>query len=373
MKVLSPFKSLLELWNRYERPLAAGSLIIGFIFDLFIAKRPDSVYDNLLLVSYLFIAGALIIILNLRQTRRRDEILNTPPIFLLLILQFCFGGLSSNLLVLYGKSGTLAGSTLFLLILFAMLIGNEFLKTRYEQLRFNIAVYYLLLLTYAIIAVPTFIVHSIGTWVFLLSGAISLLIMVPFFLILRFVLLRGKKEKELLVEARIIIVAIFIGFNCLYFLHIIPPVPLSLKEIGIYHSLTRLDTSAGSTGGIYSVSYEPAPWYVFWRDTSNTFTTTAGGKAACFSSVFAPTGLSTPIFHTWEHYDSASGKWLTMLRIAFPINGGRAAGYRGFTISVVTPGKWRCDVDSSDGTLIGRISFDVVDSSSTPQLSTQTL
>ena len=373
MQIFSPFNSLINIWNRYERPLSTGSLIIGFIFDLFIAKRPDSVFDNILLVSYLFIAGALVIILNLRQTRRRQDIVQPPPIFLLLILQFCFGGLASNLLVLYGKSGTLAGSTLFLLILVAMVVGNEFLKTRYEHLRFNIAVYYLLLFTYTIIAVPTFVVHAIGTWVFLLSGFISLAVMVPFLLLLRYILSRGKKEKELLMEARVIIVAIFIGFNCLYFLHVIPPVPLSLKGIGVYHSLVRLDTSAGSTEGIYSATYEPAPWYVFWRDTSDTFTVTAGAKAYCFSSVFAPTDLSAPIFHTWERYDDAAGKWVEMSRISFPISGGRAEGYRGFTVSVVTPGKWRCSVETQDGALIGRLSFNVVQTPSAPALSQETL
>ncbi|HVV38732.1 MAG TPA: DUF2914 domain-containing protein [Candidatus Paceibacterota bacterium] len=373
MRFSSPFRSLVDLWNRYERPLAAASLTIGFIFDLFIAKRPDSVFDNLLLLSYLFIAGSLIIILNLRQTRRTTDIVNAPPIFLLLILQFCFGGLSSNLLVLYGKSGTLAGSTLFLLILAAMLIGNEFLKTRYEQLRFNIAVYYLLLLTYAIIAVPTFILHSVGTWVFIISGLISLVVMIPFLVLLRYVLRRGTQEKQLLMEARVIIVAIFLGFNALYFLQIIPPVPLSLKGIGVYHSLTRLPAPAGGTDSIYSGAYEPAPWYVFWRDTSNTYTLTADNKASCFSSVFAPTSLSAPIYHTWERYDQEAGKWVVMSRISFPINGGRDEGYRGFTVSKVTPGKWRCDIETSNGSLIGRISFAVVESSSTPQIATKDL
>ena len=74
MSIFSPFHSLVELWNRYERILNTTSLVVGFTFDLFIAKRPDSVFDNLLLVSYLFIAGALIIILNVRQTRRKPDV-----------------------------------------------------------------------------------------------------------------------------------------------------------------------------------------------------------------------------------------------------------------------------------------------------------
>ena len=86
-----------------------------------------------------------------------------------------------------------------------------------------------------------------------------------------------------------------------------------------------------------------------------------------------PTSLSAPIFHTWERYDSQAGKWLTMSRISFPINGGRDEGYRGFTVSKVSPGKWRCDVETSSGALIGRISFNVVESPSTPILSTKDL
>ncbi len=78
------------------------------------------------------------------------------------------------------KAGTFAGSALFLLLLLGMLVGNEFLKSRYAQLRFNIVIYYTLLLTYCIIAVPTFLLHSVGTLVFLASGVLSLVIIAGF-------------------------------------------------------------------------------------------------------------------------------------------------------------------------------------------------
>ncbi|HVZ76222.1 MAG TPA: DUF2914 domain-containing protein [Candidatus Paceibacterota bacterium] len=372
--IRSRFRYLLELWDRYERPLAAISLTVGFVFDLFLAKRPDSVYDNLLLVSYLFIAAALILILNIRTYRRRDIEPQATPLFLLLVLQFCFGGLSSNLLVLYGKSGTFAGSTLFLLFLFAMLVGNEFLKSRYAQLRFNVVIYYTLLLTYCIIAVPTFILHSVGTLVFLASGLLSLAIITGFLWLLYLIVFRGRDRAVQIYEVSVLVLLVFFFYNALYFMNIIPPVPLSLKNIGIYHQLTRLPAAAGTDDAIYSATYEDSPWYIFWRDTSATYDigSASTAQASCFSSVFAPTGLSAPIYHRWERRDD-TGKWVTMSRISFPINGGRGEGFRGFTVTSVTPGHWRCDVETEGGALIGRISFNVVESSTTAALSTKAL
>jgi hypothetical protein len=367
MGVRSGVQYLYYLWDRYERLLSAGSLIVGFIFDLFLAKRPDNVLDNVLLISYLFIAAAIIVIVNVRINRRKEVEPQPAPLFLLLILQFCFGGLSSNLLVLYGKSGTFADSALFIVLLVAMLVGNEFLRSRYAQLRFNIIIYYILLLTYVIIAVPTFILHSVGTLVFLASGALSLVLIAIFLSIVYVVVFRGRTRGQQLYEVSFLVALVFIFYNALYFLNIIPPVPLSLKNIGIYHNITR------EAPGVYSGTFEEAPWYIFWRDTSNSFTPVPSNKATCFSSVFAPSGLSTPIFHRWEKYDETAGKWETLSRISFPINGGRAEGYRGYTLANVTPGRWRCDVETETGALIGRISFRVSSDSKSPNISTKSL
>lgn len=338
---------------------------MGFFFDLLVADRPDSVFNNLLLLSYLFIAGTFIVILNLRETRRKENT-SAEPLLLLLMLQFCFGGLASNLLVLYGRSGTLAGSAVFLGLMGAMVLGNEYLRGRYTLLRFNVAVYYFLLLTYCIIAVPTFIFHSVGTLVFLMSGLISLALIAVFLAFLYGTVLR--RSGEALYGVSILIAVVFIVFNGLYFLNVIPPVPLSLKDIGVYHSVLK----QGS--GEYLVTYEKAPWWAFWRSTNARYTLSLGESAFCFSSVFAPTGLSTAVYHRWEQYDEKTGEWQTMSRVSFEISGGRDGGFRGWSMkSSLTPGQWRCDVETGGGALIGRATFDVVRASSTPALSQTTL
>ncbi len=356
-----------DFWKTYEHRLGLGSLAVGFTFDLFIAKSPDSVVDNILLLSYLFIAGSIIILLNIRTRRQMEQELSSEPLILLLILQFCFGGLASNMLVLYGKSGTLTGSAFFLLMLVCLVLGNEYLRSRYSQLRFNLAVYYFLLLTYCIIAAPTFIFHSIGVSSFLLSGAISLIAITGYLFLLYTFVLKGDKRAQVR-EIGTYVLSIFIVFNMLYFLNVIPPVPLSLKDVGIYHSVLKYSS------GDYLAMYEPAPWYEFWRDTNPTFHYTLGTSAYCFSSVYAPADLDTPIDHKWEHYNDSTHVWDTIVRVTFPISGGRADGYRGFSATAaLQPGQWRCDVETQGGALIGRTSFTAVLSSSTPQLSQTTL
>ncbi len=355
--------SLIKWWERYEHHLGLGAMFVGFTFDFILAKRPDTFANNLLLVCYLFVAACIIVILNVRKRKTGDP----EPLLFLLILQFCFGGLSSNLLILYGHSGTLTGSAVFIGLLVALVLGNEYLRNKYAQLRLNIGIFYVLLLTYLIIAVPTLILHSIGTKAFLISVGLSLLVMFPFFLALRFVLWRNE-QTHLLWEARIIVGCVALFFTGLYFLQIIPPVPLSVKSIGVYHSVLH------ESNGSYAVSYEPPAWFVFWRDTAATYTAAPGETTYCFSSVFAPADLEAPIYHRWERQDPTTGDWVTEARVSFSINGGREDGYRGFSLKAnLTPGQWRCDVETQSGALVGRISFEVVRTATTPALSQGTL
>ena len=357
------YKSALQLWQRYERHIALGALVFGFILDSFTLNRPDQLLDNTILLSYLTLAGGVILLMAMRASRGSTEGKLAP--FLPVALQFCFGSLTSGILVLYFRSGTVAQSLLFFLILAALLVGNEFLKSRYAQFRFNIAIFYLLLLCYVELTVPV-LLHAIGTVVFLVSGAVSIGVIAAFLWML---LLSARSELVRHIKpAGVIVGLIFVVFNILYFVNIIPPVPLAMRELGIYHSVLK------RSDGTYIALYEPSPWYQFWRDTSKTYTLGTGQSAFCFSSVFAPTDLTAPIFHKWEYMNQTSGEWEARSRISFPISGGRNDGYRGFSVkTALVPGQWRCDVETSGGALIGRMSFTVVESALPAALSQKTL
>lgn len=348
----------MELWTRYERHIALGALVFGFIFDSFTLNRPDQLLDNAILLTYLVLAGGIILLMVMRAARGSVESRLAP--FLPVALQFCFGSLSSGLLVLYFRSGTFAQSLLFFLILGSLLVGNEFLKSRYAQFRFNLAIYYLLLFCYVAMTVPV-LLRSIGPLIFLVSGLLSVALIAAYLWLL--LLVARKELVQHIRPAGAIVALIFVVFNILYFVNVIPPVPLAMRELGIYHSVLK------RSDGSYLAIYEPAAWWSVWRPTSRTYTLGNSRSAFCFSSVFAPAELNTPIYHKWEYRNPATGEWEVRSRISFPISGGRSEGYRGFSVkTALLEGEWRCDVETAQGSLIGRIGFTAVEASTTPEL-----
>lgn len=346
---------------QHERHVALGALVLGFIFDSLTLNRPDQLLDNTILLTYIVIAGGTILLMSMRAARGSVEGRIAP--FLPLVLQFCFGSLASGLLVLYFRSGTFAQSLIFFGILAALLIGNEFLKSRYAQFRFNIAIYYLLLFCYVAMTTPV-LLRSIGPGIFLISGVVSVAL-IGGYLWLLYVSARKEMAQHVRPAAGIV-AAIFVLFNILYFVNVIPPVPLALKDIGIYHSLLR------KADGSYVALYEPRAWFEVWRATNSRYVLTDSKSAFCFSSVFAPADLDTPIYHKWE-YKNSQGEWEVRSRVSFDISGGRADGYRGWSVkSSLVEGEWRCSVETAQGSLIGRVGFTVIEAAA-PALSQKTL
>jgi hypothetical protein len=69
------------------------------------------------------------------------------------------------------------------------------------------------------------------------------------------------------------------------------------------------------------------------------------------------------VSHIWSHRTEHG--WIATDRIGFEISGGREGGYRGFTgKSGITPGKWRVEVQTERGRVLGRIDFTVIAGSS---------
>jgi hypothetical protein len=150
-----------------------------------------------------------------------------------------------------------------------------------------------------------------------------------------------------------LVLSLYLIFNVFYFLNIIPPVPLSLKEIGIYHHAEKIDNR-------YILRYEKPPWYAFYRESDKPFYYGAGDSVFCYAAVFAPTDLSKRILHEWAYYSPGQGKWLTTDRMVYQLTGGREGGYRGFTFKKnVQPGEWEVRVLTEDDLILGSISFSV--------------
>ena len=106
-------KNVEELVHWYERYISPLSLIAGFLADNYILlRRVDLLRSNLLLFSYLIIAAAGIVCINLIETGRLRQpwILKAAPL-VPVVVQFSFGGLFSGYLSLYSRSAAFPGNT----------------------------------------------------------------------------------------------------------------------------------------------------------------------------------------------------------------------------------------------------------------------
>lgn len=346
--------------HKYEHSVAPLMFIFGFIFDTLTMKRIDLWFDHIVLLTYLTVAGVGILVLNVHESnklriRHSDSIIPFVPI----LIQFAFGGLFSFFVIFYIKSGTFAKSWLFLVVLLVLWIGNEHFRLRYQRLVFQLSIYFTVLFSYAIFVVPL-VLKKIGDGIFIISGMVSLGLITLFCLaIWHFTPKQVSENRNRIIQS---IGSIFILFNILYFTNIIPPIPLALKENGIYHSVTIKN-------GIYEVTYEKAPWYLFFQSTDSTYHWKEGELVYYFSAVFAPTKINTTILHHWFYYDETLGSWTDQGSIQFPITGGRDGGYRGYSFKTgIIPGKWRVDVENSSGQILGRQVFTIEKTTETPQL-----
>lgn len=356
-------KDTQELMRVYERYISPLALIAGFLADNFILlKRVDLLQTNLLLLFYLFIAGLGIIAVHLIETGRlREERKENSLPLILIAMQFSFGGLFSGYLSLYSRSASLAVGWIFILIIAALLFGNERFTRLYSRFMFQIGLYFTVLFSFLIFFLPV-VLHRIGPLMFILSGIASLLAITLFLWLLDRAVPEVVRKDLSLVTA--IIVVIFSFFNLLYFSNLIPPLPLALKEAGVYHSVVR------EPDGSYQLLAERVPWYEYYLLNYNPqYHATPGEGVYAYSAIFAPSGLSTVILHQWQRYDGASRAWRTADILRFAIVGGRDGGYRGYSFkSAPTPGKWRINVITQYGQLIGRISFTVFAASTSAPL-----
>ena len=219
------------------------------------------------------------------------------------------------------------------------------------------------LFSYVVLVVPVFTGYM-GSWVFVGSGLLALLIMSGFLRLLRRIVPRF--FELYLRQVVFTLGSIFIGFNVLYFTNIIPPIPLSLKEVGIYHSVVRFEN------GQYQLKYEDGPWWYFWKRSDTEFHPDDTNNVFCFAKVFAPTRLETDIYHSWDYYDEAAEEWVERSRLSYNISGGRDGGYRGYTqIGNFNDGKWRCSVETARGQVLGRETFTIDSSKAVGELVTR--
>lgn len=349
------------LENKYVRQVKEHWLTIGFVFgfftDLILLNKIDDFFDNFMLFFYASLATISFLFFYIGTAERAPGFLSRifkqyAPV----LMQYAFGGLLSGMLIFYGRSGDWLVSAPFLLLIIAVILGNEFVTKRSNRLIYHLSLYFIGIYSYIVLVLPV-LFGKMGDLMFFLSGVVALIVVT---IVIQLLYRIVPHFMELNTRAVILTVGfIYIGFNVLYFTNIIPPIPLSLTQLEVVHDVSRFEN------GSYRIVTETKPW---WQSLLPHTTVIHPSLSAisCYASVYAPTRLTTDIYHTWE-YKNEGGEWVQHFRTSYPVvSSGTVRGYRGYTtISSFNDGTWRCTVETERGQVLGRETF-IIDRTQKP-------
>ncbi|MBU1179839.1 DUF2914 domain-containing protein [Patescibacteria group bacterium] len=345
-------------YEKYERLLLPATLVFGVIVDFITFSSIQINYAFVILGLHTLFVGAVIAYLNAHDAglfKKENRTFAFIRLVCPLAIQFSFGALLSASFIFYFFSGSFYVSWPFILLIVILMVSNDVFREYYLRARVQVGMYFFLLFSTFAIVLP-FALQKLGAWIFLLSGGLSLLVIFAYLFALSHYIHEIKINIKSFTKP---IAIIFIVINALYFLNIIPPIPLSLRDSAVGHSIS-------ASNGAYTILMEEES-FLERILPGQTIHKKMGETIAVYTAIFAPGSLKTDIYHHWQYKEN--GKWISKDILSYGIFGGRKDGFRGYSIkSDVPEGKWRVDVQTGRGQVLGRVRFDVVEIEETPLL-----
>jgi len=330
---------------RNERNLSIGFFAAGFLFDIATLGRIDSWLTIGQQAAYLVLVTLMLVQMLKEAGRQAADLAAAPRLKRLYYeyrnpaVHFLLGALLSAYTLFFFKSSSLLVSFGFLLVLALLLVANELPRFKALGLPFKFALLGLCWLAYFAYVLPVLIGQT-GLFVFLASMAVGC---IPF-LIAGFYLDKDQKQKVFVPLGCMLVV--FLGF---YLFRLIPPVPLSIPFMGVYHGVERTDAG-------YRLSHE-RPWWRIWHNGDQWFTAQPGDRVHVYFRIFSPSRFQDQVQMRWYLDEPARG-WTLQDTIPIKIVGGREQGFRGYGAKTrYQAGDWKVQIETTDAREIGRIYF----------------
>ncbi len=346
---ISKFKAYYE---QHEHLINIAFFIGGFLFDMVMLERIDSLMTIGQQGLYLIIIMAALIQMFFEEF---NPPIDTSKMFVLkrwfydyrtALVHFLFGTLLNGYTIFFFKSSSLIVSFVFMVFMALLLVANESHRFKKSGLTFKFALLSLCFLCYFAYVTPV-LAASLSLLVFLLSMLLGCLPLIGLGWWIQNYRQNSfeKAKRQILVPMGIVL----LSFLTLYLVKLIPPVPLSIPFIGVYHSVDKTEEG-------YKLGHE-RPWWRFWQHGDQNFTAQRGDKIHVFFRIFSPARFSDQVTIRWYWKDNRVG-WALQDSVPIKIVGGREEGFRGFgTKSNYQPGDWKVQVESTDGREIGRVYF----------------
>ncbi len=348
---MTKLKKLKNFYNRYERYLIPGALIFGFVTDVLTFRFIDFNLAMALLLAHLIFIGINISVINFYEAQKiAGKFFSFWRILAPLFLQYSFGNLFSAFLIFYSHSGSVFASWPFIVVIVFLMIGNEIFRKYNVRPAIQISVYFFAVFSYLSLLFPS-ILNNLSEIIFIGAGIISLAFIVSFaFLLGIFISHVREKLKVIFISVG----SIFLTMNFLYFFNFIPPIPLSIQKIDAYHHIER----AGD--GYFAIGEDCEKWHRCFFSLKRLHIVQEREAIYVFSAIFAPQEMKLEASHEWQKYSKEKNRWETVVDMPFSIVGGREGGYRWYTYNTISPGRWRVNVKTKRGQIIGRKDFYVV-------------
>lgn len=350
---------MLRLTKHFKNNLAHTNTLIflaGFIFDAFMLPDIEHPLARYVVLTYLCIIAFAIMFREWWVSR------NTASEFeqkVYSIITFCISyssGSALSFVFIYAvRSAQLSVSWPLFLILILCIFANEFVSTHDFRFTLDVGILLIATLFYIVFNVPLFLKVQ-NDMTFGISIGLTVIIFLCYIFILKF---SSENAYDNAGRGYALALGIPMFVAMFYFLNVLPAVPLSLKDAGIYHYVAR------DSNGDYVVRKE-----IDTRRFANYLTpiyhlTPTDNGVYFFSAVNAPAELTAPISYTWEFFDTKNNKWVSYDNpIIFTLAGGRENGYRAYSQKEnIIEGLWRVTVKVDNNRIIGRVKFQVVRSS----------
>lgn len=340
----------MKAWIAKYRPYFPAAFFIGgFVFDLVTLSRIDETFQLVQQFLYLLVIGTYLVF---EKSQRVEQFFSagrraTLWSYRTEAVHFLLGSLLSVYMIFYFKSSSIWNSFIFLAVMAILLVLNEFEKikglgdvTRFSLFSLSSASYFIYL-------VPILWRH-IGLFTFLFSiGASAVFVYVFIHRLKKYEHVPGS---HIFTRVFLPSITVHVLFLVLYIFRLLPPVPLSIEKMGIYHDIKK-------SGADYVLTFD-RPFWKFWQSGAQSFESQPGDKVFCFASVFAPDFFTDQVKMEWWYYTAAG--WSRTDSIPMQISGGNDKGFRGYTVKGnYDPGDWQVRVVTSDDREIGRMYFSV--------------
>ncbi len=343
-----------KILSESKHHFATIVFIFGFVFDYITLPDPGAPLSKFLgyfyISIFIFCLYAREFVVSRNTATKLEQQLYS---FFTLCIALVSGAFLSFVLIYYFRSAELAVSWPLFLLFAIIILLNELISSHSFRFMLDLTVFFSTLAFFTIFNLPIFLNEQNDT-VFVLSVLLSMFISFLFLFLLSF---SSEVARVYSHKAYALAVGIPITVMVLYFNNLVPAVPLTLNEAGVYHAVYKV-------GNEYKAQTEVEPFYngILFLKTKE-FHYANGQSVYFFSAVKAPTELKAPLSHVWEYYDEKTSSWVQNTVVEFPLTGGREDGFRAYSKKDnLFEGLWRVSVKAGERRVVGRMEFKVIKS-----------